>query len=99
MKEKKGSFWKLSLSGYLSPWSQSRAGQGCWEKADYRSVSVSSTSFSKAEAVFNSNGNSWVVVAHAFNPSTWEAEAGGISVRSTEQYQGYTEKPCLKQIK
>jgi hypothetical protein len=20
---------------------------------------------------------SWIVVAHAFNPSTWEAEAGG----------------------
>jgi hypothetical protein len=23
------------------------------------------------------NKNSWVVVAHAFNPSIWEAEAGG----------------------
>jgi hypothetical protein len=30
------------------------------------------------------------VVAHAFNPSTWEAEAGGFLCR-----QGYTEKPCL----
>jgi hypothetical protein len=41
-------------------------------------------------------------VAHAFNPSTWEAEAGGFpSSRpawSTEfqDSQGYTEKPCLK---
>jgi hypothetical protein len=41
------------------------------------------------------------VVAHAFNPSIWEAEAGGfLSSRpawSTEfqDSQGYTEKPCL----
>jgi hypothetical protein len=41
------------------------------------------------------------VVAHAFNPGTWEAEAGGfLSSRpawSTEfqDSQGYTEKPCL----
>jgi hypothetical protein len=39
---------------------------------------------------------------HAFNPSTWEAEAGGcLSSRpawSTEfqDSQGYTEKPCLE---
>jgi hypothetical protein len=45
--------------------------------------------------------NCWVVVAHAFNPSTWEAEAGRfLSSRpawSTEfqDSQGYTEKPCL----
>jgi hypothetical protein len=44
---------------------------------------------------------SWAVVAHAFNPSTWEAEADGfLSSRpawSTEFQvsQGYTEKPCL----
>ena len=42
------------------------------------------------------------MVVHAFNPSTWEAEAGGfLSSRpawSTEfqDSQGYTEKPCLK---
>jgi hypothetical protein len=42
------------------------------------------------------------VVAHAFNPSTREAEAGGfLSLRpawSTEfqDSQGYTEKPCLE---
>jgi hypothetical protein len=42
------------------------------------------------------------VVAHAFNPSTWEAEAGEfLSLRpawSTEfqERQDYTEKPCLK---
>jgi hypothetical protein len=39
------------------------------------------------------------VVAHTFNPSTWEAEAGRfLSLRpawSTDS-QGYTEKPCLK---
>jgi hypothetical protein len=42
-------------------------------------------------------------VAHAFNPSTWEAEAGGfLSSRpawSTSEFQdsqGYTEKPCLE---
>jgi hypothetical protein len=47
---------------------------------------------------------SWsrAVVAHAFNPSTWEAEAGrSLSLRpawSTEfqDSQGYTEKPRLK---
>ena len=43
-----------------------------------------------------------VVVAHACNPITWEAEAGeSLSLRpawSTEwvpDSQGYTEKPCL----
>jgi hypothetical protein len=45
------------------------------------------------------------VVAHAFNPSTREAEAGGsLSSRpawSTEfqDSQGYTEKPCLEKQK
>jgi hypothetical protein len=43
------------------------------------------------------------VVAHAYNPSTWKAEAGGfLSSRpawSTSEFQdsqGYTEKPCLE---
>jgi hypothetical protein len=43
------------------------------------------------------------VVVHAFNPSTWEAEAGGfLSSRLSglqsefQDTQGYTEKPCLK---
>jgi hypothetical protein len=46
-----------------------------------------------------------VVVALAFNPSTWEAEAGGfLNLRpawSTEfqDSQGYTEKPCVKKKK
>jgi hypothetical protein len=42
------------------------------------------------------------VVAHAFNPSTWEAEAGrflsskpGLQSEFQDS-QGYTEKPCLK---
>jgi hypothetical protein len=44
-------------------------------------------------------------VAHAFNPSTWEAEAGGFlsSVRGQpglqsefQDSQSYTEKPCLE---
>jgi hypothetical protein len=40
------------------------------------------------------------VVAQAFNPSTWEAEAGGfLSSRLQSEFQdsqGYTEKSCLK---
>jgi hypothetical protein len=45
------------------------------------------------------------MVAHAFNPSTWEAEAGGFlsskPAWSTEfqNSQGYTEKPGLKKPK
>jgi hypothetical protein len=49
----------------------------------------------------------WAVVAHAFNPSTREAEAGGfLSSRPGLVYQnefqdcqGYTEKPCLEKTK
>jgi hypothetical protein len=33
-------------------------------------------------------------VAHAFNHSTWEAEAGRFF--EFEDSQGYTEKPCLE---
>jgi hypothetical protein len=43
------------------------------------------------------------VVAHAFNPSTWEAEAGRfLSSRPAglqsefQDSHGFTEKPCLK---
>jgi hypothetical protein len=44
------------------------------------------------------------VVAHTFNLSTWEAEAGGfVSLRPAwstksefQDSQGYTKKPCLK---
>jgi hypothetical protein len=49
------------------------------------------------------------VVVHAFNPSTWEAEAGGfLSSRPAwttdlqsefQDSQGYTKKPCLKKQK
>jgi hypothetical protein len=46
------------------------------------------------------------VVAHAFNPSTWETEAGGfLSSRPPglqsefQDSQGYTEKTCLKKTK
>ena len=45
------------------------------------------------------------MVAHAFNPSTREAEAGGfLSSRPAwstkfQDSQGYTEKPCLKKKK
>jgi hypothetical protein len=37
-----------------------------------------------------------VVVVHTFNPSTWEAEAGGSLSLQTEfqDTQGYIEKPC-----
>jgi hypothetical protein len=41
------------------------------------------------------------MVVYAFNPSTWEAEAGGfLSLQSEFQdSQGYTEKPCLEKQK
>ena len=45
------------------------------------------------------------MVAHAFNPSTREAEAGGfLSSRpglqnEFQDSQGYTEKPCLEKTK
>jgi hypothetical protein len=48
---------------------------------------------------------SQAVVAHAFNPSAWKAEAGGFlssrSAWSTEfqDSQGYKEKPCLEKPK
>jgi hypothetical protein len=49
----------------------------------------------------------WTVVAHGFNPSTWEAKAseslcvpGQPGLQSEyQESQGYTEKPCLKQTK
>jgi hypothetical protein len=46
------------------------------------------------------------VVVHAFNPSIWEAEAGGFLSSSQpglqsefQDSQGYTEKPCLEKPK
>jgi hypothetical protein len=42
------------------------------------------------------------VVAHAFNPSTWETEAGKfLSSRPawSADSQSYTEKPCLEKTK
>jgi hypothetical protein len=47
------------------------------------------------------------VVAHAFNPSTWEAEARGFFLvhgqpalqSEFQDGQGYTEKPCLEKKK
>jgi hypothetical protein len=55
---------------------------------------------------FKSKLQAWLwylKLSHAFNPSTWEAEAGrSVSLRttlSTETVpgsQGYTEKSCLK---
>jgi hypothetical protein len=46
------------------------------------------------------------VVAHTFNPSTWEAEASGFWVwgqpglqSEFQDSQGYTEKPCLENLK
>jgi hypothetical protein len=44
------------------------------------------------------------VVAHAFNSSTWEAEAGGFRGQpglqsEFQDSQGYIEKPCLKKKK
>jgi hypothetical protein len=52
--------------------------------------------------LINKEGGSQAVVVHAFNPSTWEAEAGGFlrgqsSLKSEFQdSQGFTEKPCIK---
>jgi hypothetical protein len=52
------------------------------------------------------NCPSWAVVVHAFDPSTWEAEADRfLSSRQPglqsefQDSQGYTEKPCLKKKK
>ena len=52
------------------------------------------------------NTSQLLVVAHAFNPSTWEAEAGGFlslrpvwSTKWVQDSQGYTEKPCLEKPK
>jgi outer membrane biosynthesis protein TonB len=41
----------------------------------------------------------WAVVAHTFNSSTWEAEAGGFLSTRPQDSQGYTEKPCLEKPK
>jgi hypothetical protein len=46
----------------------------------------------------------WAAVAHAFNPSTWEAEAGGVRRQpglqsEFQDSQGYTEKPCWEKNK
>ena len=51
--------------------------------------------------------NSRAVVVHAFNPSTWEAEAGGslslgqpgLQSQFQDKLQSYTEKPCLEKQK
>ena len=40
------------------------------------------------------------MVAHAFNPSTQEAEAeASLVYRVAQDSQGYTEKPCLEKNK
>jgi hypothetical protein len=46
---------------------------------------------------------SWAEVSRAFNPSTWEAEAGRFLVQGQpglqsefQDSQSYTEKPCLE---
>jgi hypothetical protein len=39
------------------------------------------------------------MVAHVFNPSTREAEAGGFLQSEFQDSQGYTEKPCLEKQK
>lgn len=50
------------------------------------------------------NWRDWAMVSHAFNPSTWRAEAGkylnlrtaGSTEREFKDSQSYTEKPCHK---
>jgi hypothetical protein len=56
------------------------------------------------DLVNKEGGSCRAVVTHAFNPNTWEAEAGGfLSSRPPglqsefQDSQGYTEKRCLKQ--
>jgi hypothetical protein len=39
------------------------------------------------------------MVAHAFNPSTREAEAGRFLQSEFQDSQGYIEKPCLEKLK
>jgi hypothetical protein len=43
--------------------------------------------------IFRKTFKSQAVVAHAFNPSTWEAETDEVEFQDS---QGYREKPCLK---
>ena len=53
---------------------------------------------SNSEKLYNWNKR-WdccQAVVHAFNPSTWEADAG--EPLSSEDSQSYTEKPCLKHL-
>jgi hypothetical protein len=39
------------------------------------------------------------VVAHAFSPSSWEAEASLVYKSEFQDSQGYIEKPCLENKK
>jgi hypothetical protein len=52
---------------------------------------------------FKKSPTGWAVVAHAFNPSTWEAEAGEFlssgPAWSTKWVPGQPGKPCLKKTK
>lgn len=41
------------------------------------------------------NGHERGMVAHDFNPSFWETEAGSVFKAS----QGYVERPCFKKTK
>jgi hypothetical protein len=59
--------------------------------------------FCNAWALFKNYFLEPAVVAHVFNPSTREAEAGGLlslrpawSQSEFQDSQGYTEKPCLE---
>jgi hypothetical protein len=61
------------------------------------------TTFNWCLQVQGFSQKSWAVLAHAFNPRTWEAEAGGFLSLSQpglqsefQDSQGYTEKPCLE---
>jgi hypothetical protein len=38
----------------------------------------------------------WIVVAHAFNPRTWEAESGG-SLSPMQAWSTEQDTPCLMQ--
>ena len=44
---------------------------------------------------FKHHCRSWAVLAHAFHPSTGEADAGDLQIE-LEDSQGYSEKPCFR---
>jgi hypothetical protein len=60
------------------------------------------TGIGPVPSTVKNRGTSQAVVAHAFNPSIWEAKAGRFLPGLQSEFkdsQGYTEKPCLEKPK